>query len=67
MDEYISIKKADLVDVMWGICLSDHLGDVWNSIEPLVESLGISNDIYGVDLLDKMKEMGLIPDYQQDL
>lgn len=29
MEGYISIKRADLVEVMWGICLSDHLGDVW--------------------------------------
>jgi hypothetical protein len=66
MEGYVTIKKADLVEAMWGICLSDHLGDVWDSIGPLVESLGISGGVYGDDLLDKMKRMDLIPDYQRD-
>lgn len=63
MEGYISIKKADLVEVMWGICLSDHLGDVWNSVKPLVGSLGISKDVCGDNLLEKMKELDLIPDH----
>ena len=62
----ITIKKAELVDVMWGICLSDNHGDVWDSVEPLIKALGISKNMYGDELLDKMKEMDLIPDYQRD-
>ena len=65
MEGYVNIKKEDLVDVMWGICLSDHLGDVWDSIKPLTDALGIPKDYYGDGLLSKMKEMDLIPDYQR--
>ena len=66
MEGYVTIKKEDLVEVLWGICLSDHLGDVWNSVEPLVESLGIDSGLSGEELLDKMEEMDLIPSYQRD-
>lgn len=59
----VEIEKETLVDIMWGLCLSDHLGDVWRSVEPLIEVLGISKDTWGDKLLDKMKEMDLIPDY----
>jgi len=52
---------------LWGICLSDHLGDVMGSIDPLVAALNIKGS-YGQDeLLEKMKSLDLIPEYQRDL
>lgn len=65
MEDFINIKKDVLIEILWGICLSDHLGDIWNSIDPLLEALGLPVGISDEELLDKMRELDLIPDYQR--
>ena len=65
MEDFINIKKDVLIEILWGICLSDHLGDIWNSIDPLLEALELPVGISDEELLDKMRELDLIPDYQR--
>jgi len=66
MEGKIEISKEDLADVLWGICLSDHLGDVFGSIAPLTRAIGIEDWNDDEDLLEKMKAIDFIPEYQRD-
>ena len=63
--ERIEIEKDELLEVLWGICLSDHLGDVMGSLGPLLKPLGLEVDGQEA-LLDKMKAKDLIPEYQRE-
>ena len=55
-DENYVINKAFLIKVLKSIALSDHIGDVFEAIDPLLEELDIStnwlsgNELY--DILD---------------
>ena len=64
----IKIDKDELIEVLWGICLADHLGDVADEMYYLTRLLGIEDDeYYGPDdLLELMKSKDLIPEYQRD-
>ena len=65
MSDQIVIEKDELLEVLWGICLSDHLGDVTESIGPLLAKIGIPETMGQYQLLEKMKSMDLIPEYQR--
>ena len=61
MNDVIKINKEDFIDALLGICLADHIGDVWDEVPKLTKPLGI--DLKDPDeLLIKLQEMGLIPE-----
>tara|TARA_S200002703_G_scaffold34987_1_gene30214 strand:- start:1115 stop:1498 length:384 start_codon:yes stop_codon:yes gene_type:complete len=65
MKKEITLSTEDLVELLWGICLSDHLGDVMRSLGPIKEALELEK--WGQeDLLEEMKQKDLIPEYQRD-
>lgn len=65
MIDKIEISKDALLEVLWGICLSDHMGDVMRSIGELTKPVGINECMAQDELLDTMKRMDLIPEYQR--
>lgn len=68
MIEIIEIDKDKLLEVIWGICLSDNFGDVMESIKPLIKALGINSEYAPGqgELLGMMKHLDLIPESQRE-
>ena len=62
MPEKIELDKTLLIEVLYGICLADHLGDVMDEVEKLSKLVGINEISSQEDLLNKMNSMDLIPD-----
>ena len=59
------ITDEDLKDVLWGISLSDHLGDVARSLKPILKHFGM--EMMSLDALhDEMKKRDLLPQYARD-
>jgi len=66
MSEEIKIPKDDLIEFLWGVCLSDHLGDVMYEVSKVAKLIGINGELDQEDLLNEMKKRDMIPDYQRD-
>lgn len=65
--EYImNIPEEEIKEVLWGIALSDHLGDVADAIEPILKRMGIP--LVGTEnLLEELKQRGLAPKWAKEL
>lgn len=57
-----TIQDTDLVDVLWSLSLSDHLGDVAEAIKPILTYFGIKT-VSLEQLNDELKKRDLRPDY----
>ena len=59
------MNDEKLIEVLWSIALSDHLGDVAEAIEPILKQFGMR--VMSLDaLLDEMKKRDLMPDYARE-
>ena len=59
------MNDEKLIEVLWSIALSDHLGDVAEAIEPILKHFGMR--VMSLDaLLDEMEKRDLMPDYARD-
>lgn len=57
--------KKQMIEVLWSLALSDHLGDVAEAIAPILKSFGM--EAMSLDaLLAEMKKRDLIPDYARE-
>ena len=59
------IDDEKLVRVLWGLALSDHLGDVSEAIEPIRRHFGLRAESLDA-LLGEMKKRDLVPDYARE-
>jgi hypothetical protein len=56
------MTDEELIEVLWSISMSDHLGDVAEAIEPILGKFGLS--VMGLsDLHQELKKRDLMPDY----
>tara|TARA_R110000823_G_C15710805_1_gene477531 strand:- start:330 stop:515 length:186 start_codon:yes stop_codon:yes gene_type:complete len=59
------MNDEKLIEVLWSIALSDHLGDVAEAIEPILKHFGMR--VMSLDaLLNEMEKRDLMPDYARD-
>jgi hypothetical protein len=59
------MNDEKLIEVLWSIALSDHLGDVAEAIEPILKHFGMR--VMSLDaLLDEMQKRDLMPDYARE-
>ena len=59
------MNDEKLIEVLWSLALSDHLGDVAEAIEPILKHFGMK--VMSLDnLLDEMKKRDLMPDYARE-
>lgn len=59
------ITDDQLKEVLWQICLSDHLGDVCEAIEPILEHFGLA--LNGLEAIRaEMETKGLQPEWAKE-
>lgn len=59
------ITDEHLKEVLWRVCLSDHIGDVCGAIKPILDHFGLGHD--GLEeILDGMKSKGLEPEWAKE-
>lgn len=59
------MDKDELIEVLWSITLSDHMGDVLDAINPIIKNLGLVNGSLD-DIRTQMISYKLLPDYAKD-
>jgi uncharacterized tellurite resistance protein B-like protein len=56
------VSEEQLLEMLWDIALSDHMGDVAGAVEPLAKHFGV--DGYSLEELpSKLREAGKVPDH----
>ncbi len=59
------MKDDQLIEILWSICLSDHLGDVEEAIAPILKHFAITKS--GLEnIREEMKDRGIIPEWAKD-
>jgi len=64
----IEFEEETIKEMLWSLALSDHVGDVSESIAPLLAAFNINRvfSIYGGDLVDELRRLGLQPEYAKE-
>lgn len=58
------MNDKQLIEVLWSVALSDHMGDVAEAVEPILKHLGLPS-VALEDLIDEMRKRDMIPDYHR--
>jgi hypothetical protein len=59
------MEDEKLLEVLWRLALSDHLGDVAEAIKPIVTHFKMESTSLD-HLRDEMKRLNILPDYARD-
>lgn len=57
----IEIDDEVLKEVIWSVCLSDHMGDVSSAIEPILNVMGLPTVLTFDELIEVIRKRKLQP------